>query len=98
MKTPGEILDEIVEALGINYVDLAKSIGVSRPDIFYNVRAGRAKPSYETLQSIANAYPQIDCRFLLTGQGKPLVKTIEAPKDEFKEYIKRILKEINEEN
>ncbi|MDJ1503539.1 helix-turn-helix domain-containing protein [Xanthocytophaga agilis] len=94
MKTTGEIFDAIVEALGISYAELAKKVGLSRPDLFYNMRAGKSNPGYETLQAIAKAYPQINCRFMLTGEGDPLIIMTNYPKDEFKEYIKKILKEL----
>ncbi len=97
MKTTGEILDTIVEALGINYVDLARTLGMNRPNLFYNMRSGKSNPSYETLQAIVKAYPQIDCRFLLTGEGEPLLKPAEPPKDALKDYIRSVVTELLEE-
>ncbi|MDJ1503508.1 helix-turn-helix transcriptional regulator [Xanthocytophaga agilis] len=97
MKTTGEIFDAVVEALGISYAEMAKKIGLSRPDLFYNMRAGKSNPGYETLQAIAKAYPQIDCRFLLTGEGNPLIKVVTSPENELKEYLKKIIIEIEKE-
>ena len=98
MKTAGQILDEVVEALGTNYNELAKAIGLDRPDKFYNIRSGKNNPNYETLQAIVKAYPQVSCKFLLTGEGEPLEKEMVKIGDEFKELIKQLILELKDIN
>ncbi|MDJ1498803.1 hypothetical protein QNI19_38090 [Cytophagaceae bacterium DM2B3-1] len=97
MKTVPEIFDELIEALGTNYNELAKTIGLNRSDKFYNLKSGKSTPNYETLQAIIKAYPQVNCRFLLTGEGEPLEKETVRISDEFKELVRQIVLEIQQE-
>ncbi len=53
-----------------------------------------SNPNYETLQAIVKAYPQVSCRFLLTGEGEPLEKEMVKIVKEFKDLIKQIINEI----
>ncbi|MBC8112534.1 MAG: hypothetical protein H7Y04_15895 [Verrucomicrobia bacterium] len=68
----GEIMEKLVEALDINFNQLAEQTG-ERPDKFYRMKNQGIKPSYETMQQILEAYPQVSGEFLLGRGGSVLL-------------------------
>jgi len=52
----------------LNAADLASCIGVQRSNISH-VLSGRNYPGAQFLEKLMNAYPDLDARWLLTGEG-----------------------------
>lgn len=50
---------------------LGLRIGVTRQAVSAWTR-GEARPASQALSALAEAYPRLDCRWLLTGKGDPL--------------------------
>lgn len=48
--------------------DLSLKAGISRGSISHLVN-GKTKPSFEVLSRLASSYPDLNCRWLLTGEG-----------------------------
>lgn len=50
---------------------LGRTLGVSGQAVSAWTR-GETRPSSEALAAMARSYPQLDCRWLLTGDGHPV--------------------------
>jgi hypothetical protein len=61
-------LQEFAEEKG-NWSELARPIG-KNPAIFYNLVRRNAKPSVETLEEIAGAFPDFDLNYIITGERR----------------------------
>lgn len=62
--------------IAINYS--AQSIG--------NISNGKTKPSFNLLESLCLTYPDLNARWLLTGEGEPLMSMINEKDLEQEEY------------
>lgn len=54
-----------------NLRGLGRQIGVTGQAVSAWTR-GEARPASEALSALARTYPQLNCRWLLTGEGRPL--------------------------
>ncbi len=63
--------ETLVDALGIDFAKLARSIGLDRPDTLYLVKNGKGYPSFDTIAKILDVYPQIDANFLFGKSDQP---------------------------
>jgi transcriptional regulator with XRE-family HTH domain len=64
---------ELIDFKGLNNSSFAKSLGVF-PSIIGNITGGRlGKPSFELLEKLVDAYPDISAEWLLRGEG-PMLK------------------------
>lgn len=70
LKSPSEILENIVNSLNVSKYKFSKEIGLSSPDHLYKMLNGKQNPSWETLQKIVEQFPNISDRFLLRGEGE----------------------------
>lgn len=70
-KTVSERLGALINLLGISKNNFAKSIGVAATQV-YNICDGRNAPSHGMYEAIAKTYPNVNLRWLITGQGMPL--------------------------
>lgn len=66
-----------IEWIASNFEDgnlraLGRRIGVTGQAVSAWTR-GEARPASEALSALARTYPDLDCRWLLTGRGEPLV-------------------------
>lgn len=73
-KTGAELMQEVLDALQISVVELARTIGVSRSAIAkYSY-----KPGYKFTSNIAikisQAFPEINLKYLLEGEGELILK------------------------
>ncbi|WMX17065.1 MULTISPECIES: helix-turn-helix domain-containing protein [unclassified Aureispira] len=88
---------EIVSALEINASQLAKKLDVTRPTITRIIN-GVNEPSAKILAPLLKAYPQLDIKWLLIGEGemflKPQVEVNEVDKD----YLDRLADSLEREN
>jgi repressor LexA len=69
-----ERLDMLLKQLDITPYQLAKELG-EKPTKLYNILNAKAKPSYETLNSILEQYPQINMNWLFRGEGDMLMRS-----------------------
>lgn len=60
----GQRFDAICKVLDITYAELAKEIGIDRPDKFYHMRAGKSKLNFETIEAILKRYPQLNANYI----------------------------------
>ncbi|GAB3320385.1 hypothetical protein GCM10027299_13600 [Larkinella ripae] len=65
----GARLQQLIDALDISVLEFARQLGEKRGEKVYHIVHGRMKPRYETLQKIAQAYPQVNTDWLLRGEG-----------------------------
>jgi plasmid maintenance system antidote protein VapI len=68
-----EVLKELVEHFGINYSQLAKSVGVPSQSV-YEAKNGKFDISKNLAQKIVGRYPEINRVWLLTGEGEMLTR------------------------
>jgi phage repressor protein C with HTH and peptisase S24 domain len=64
-----ERLATVLKELGITPYQLAKA-GGDNPTKIYNILNGKARPSYDTLESLLEQYPQINLNWLVSGVGE----------------------------
>mgnify|MGYP000629632162 CR=1 FL=1 len=67
--TINERLVQLIEALGMNLNRFAKSIDKAYTSV-ESICKGRTKPSFDLLESIFTAYPQVSRDWLLMGEGQ----------------------------
>lgn len=68
-----ERLTLVIDMLGKTKNNFAASIGMAATQI-YNVCTGLTAPSHKMYELIAQNYPQINMRWLIVGDGLPLVE------------------------
>lgn len=62
-KNIHEKFNAVFKALGTNAYQVSKRLGLNRPDKYYKIENGQAKPSYETLSEIIQLYPQVNVNY-----------------------------------
>lgn len=62
-------LEQFLKAENISQSQFADSIGVARASVSH-ILAGRNKPGFDFIQSMARQYPAINLDWLITGKGK----------------------------
>ncbi|MEK6478315.1 helix-turn-helix transcriptional regulator [Catalinimonas sp. 4WD22] len=62
-KSVNEKFNAVFKALNTNASQVSKRLGLSRPDKYYKIEKGKAKPSFETLSEIIQMYPQINANY-----------------------------------
>ena len=72
-----ERIIEVVKYSGLTIIDFAKECGVSY-DMIYSYSVGRRACGVVILQKIAEKFPEINLRWLLTGQGEMLSAEVKA--------------------
>jgi hypothetical protein len=75
-----QILEKLTEILALSLNQLARNIG-DKPDKFYRMMHYGVRPSYETLQSILEKYPEVSGDFLLGKGGDVLGKQAKEPEN-----------------
>ena len=66
-------LDQVIKALGMNANRFALTLGTNRAEKIYKILRGESKPSFETIEEILKAYPQINSNWLIRGEGQMLL-------------------------
>ena len=69
-------LRQLFDKLGLTIYQIAKDTN-ENPSKFYNILNGRAKPSYDTILTLLDKYPQISADYIFRGI-KPIL-TVEKP-------------------
>ena len=62
-------LQQFLSAENISQAQFAESIGVARASISH-ILAGRNKPGFDFLESMARHYPNLNLEWLITGRGR----------------------------
>ena len=68
-----EIITKVAEYTGLSFNKLAKEIGLTSPQTFYDIKAGKHGISKELAEKIQARYLNISEAWLLTGNGDMLV-------------------------
>lgn len=68
-----EIITKVAEYTGLSFNKLAKEIGLTSPQTFYDIKAGKHGISKELAEKIQARYLNISEAWLLTGNGEMLI-------------------------
>ena len=71
-------LQQFLSAENLTQSQFADSIGVARASISH-ILAGRNKPGYEFIESVARHYPALNIEWFITGKGRMYKTASEAP-------------------
>ena len=71
-------LEQFLAAENISQAQFADTIDVARASVSH-VLAGRNKPGYDFIKSIADHYPKLNLEWLISGKGKMYKETQPAP-------------------
>ena len=88
-------LQQFLAAENISQSQLAESIGVARASISH-ILAGRNKPGFDFIESLARRYPSLNLEWLITGNGRMYNTSEDGTSPEDDAQIKPVLsKEID---
>ncbi len=73
----GQRLGQVISHSGKSVNQFAVELG-ERPDKYYNVIKGKSNPSWEMIENVIRAYPEVDGNWLLKGEGDMLPNQKEA--------------------
>ena len=86
-------LQQFLGAENISQSQFADSIGVARASVSH-ILAGRNRPGFDFIESMAKRYPTLNLEWLITGKGKmykadfaPVQPVIEAPAETVEETL-----------
>lgn len=74
-----ERIAEFIEKKGVTPTEFADTVGIQRSNLSH-VLSGRNNPGFSFIQKILSAYPDLDSRWLITGEGEMLLK--DAPQQQ----------------
>ena len=77
-----------------NQSDFAKKVGKPSQTIS-NIIAGRSNPSFEVIQAIIEAFPQIDSLWLILGKGEEFFR--QKPEDIPDKYVNSLEQRVQEQ-
>jgi len=78
MQEISERLKEIIAFYQINAGEFAQKLGVQKSSISH-LLSGRNKPSFSFINKLIKAFPDLNIKWFLTGEGKMIVETPEVP-------------------
>lgn len=74
-----KVINNLLEYSKLNPKQFAERIGLSRPQAIYDILSGKTRSISEGMKNkIISAFPEIDIRWLLTGEGEMLRTTPQA--------------------
>ena len=65
-------LEAVIKWADMSTNFFSRQIGLSRPDIFYNIKSGKGNLSHNLAKRIVDRFPEISAAWLLTGEGTML--------------------------
>ncbi len=77
-STIGQRLGQVITHSGKSVNQFAVELG-DRPDKYYNVIKGKSNPSWEMIENVIQAYPEVDGNWLLKGEGDMLLNQGDPP-------------------
>lgn len=66
-------IKELIYQLRKSQLDFAKDIGMSKQTITNVINSKNAKPGFDFIAGIAKAYPHVNVRWLLLGEGEMII-------------------------
>jgi len=87
-------IKQFMDHQGLSSSELADSIGVQRSNVTH-VLQGRNKPGFQFISKLLETYPEINAKWLITGQGEMLMHETAPTADLFSQPI--IEPEVNKE-
>ena len=69
-----EKFNEVLKAIGTNANQISKRLNLDRPDKYYKITSGTAKPSFDTIAEIIQFYPQINANYYFKDNEPIFVK------------------------
>jgi transcriptional regulator with XRE-family HTH domain len=95
----GNRISLLIKQLGHNKNSFSKAIGLSNNVTIGNIANGVKKPSFEVLEKIIQSFDNINVRWLITGEGEPLITPGDNKTDCASCREKdRIIKELQEQS
>lgn len=95
----GDIKDRfgrLPKILNIKAKDFYEGIGVTNTS-YYQLKNGDSKPSFDTIVSILETFPQINADWLIKGIGQPLTdESVMADKKEQLFDYRNLVEKVNE--
>lgn len=94
MNTINQRFTELISGLKMNTNSFAKSIGKSYTSI-ESICKGKAKPGFELLETILDAYPNVSADWLMKGEGEMFAgrakePSVDLPADYLLNYLKML--------
>lgn len=88
----------ILHHFGINKSEMAIRMGMDSNSTIVRIANGKVNPSYEVLKKMAEAFPEINFNWLITGEGEMLSgfkpeKKLDPTEREIFQYMKNQLEE-----
>lgn len=68
-KTDKQRLEELLTFINMNARQLSLALGLNRPQVFYDIKAGKCGISKSMAAKIQEKFPNISMNYLLTGEG-----------------------------
>ncbi len=96
MKEINDRIVHLIETEGYNFNSFSKKIGAN-PQTIHNIsKLKKTKPSFDVLNKILIAFPEMDARWLMTGEGSYISRDRQKDLD-FKERIRPLLSHYDDE-
>ena len=76
-----ERLQKLMQYYGLNAGELAARLGIQKSSVSH-LLSGRNKPSFLFLSKLVKAFPEINLKWFITGQGKITESEKEVPKEQ----------------
>lgn len=92
-ETINERILQIQEFFGMNGRKFAQTVGTTPQTINY-IKKGTGQPSYGVINGIIREFPQVDARWLITGDGEMIVK---PGSDKVEDNLRRKVLELEKE-
>lgn len=73
---------KFIEFKGISPSELADEIGVQRSNVTHVLKA-RNKPSFQFIEKLLQAYPELNAKWLMLGIGNMIDSSVKAPRTLF---------------
>ena len=91
MKHPSERLEELINALGHNLNSFSMECGYQNATTIWSIIAKKKKPSTPTLNKICNAFPNINRRWIISGNESMFINEPRQPIQELTVTAKQII-------
>ena len=102
MKHPSERLEELINALGHNLNSFSMECGYKNATTIWSIIAKKKKPSTPTLNKICNAFPNINRRWIISGNesmfiDEPIqaIQELTVTAKQIIDYLKPIIPDPN---
>lgn len=91
MKHPSERLEELINALGHNLNSFSMECGYQNATTIWSIIAKKKKPTTPTLNKICKAFPNVNRRWLISGNESMFINELKQPIQELTVTAKQII-------